>query len=60
MKRANGAGATTSRAATHERVRNELARARRTVAMAIDPVSAGSPRRYIGEREGELHRRAVW
>ncbi|MHC9418438.1 hypothetical protein ACYZX9_07565 [Sphingomonas citri] len=44
------------RKATHELVRSELARARRTAAMVTDPVSAGSLRRYIGELEEELHR----
>ena len=59
MKRANGGGeATMLREATHELVRTELARARRTAVMVTDPVSAGSLRRYIGELEGELHRRA--
>ncbi|MBW6527568.1 hypothetical protein KZ813_12020 [Sphingomonas sp. RHCKR7] len=46
------------REASHELVRTELARARRAATMVTDPLSAGSLRRYIGELEGELHRRA--
>ncbi|MBW6531092.1 hypothetical protein KZ820_10130 [Sphingomonas sp. RRHST34] len=57
MERANGGREETMlRKATHELVRSELARARRTAAMVTDPVSAGSLRRYIGELEEELHR----
>ncbi|TCP34062.1 hypothetical protein [Sphingomonas sp. BK235] len=47
------------RDATPTRVRDELARARRTAAMVTDPISVGSLRRYIGELEGELHRRGA-